>query len=81
MKVDRSLTLLLVVVALLLAANLVQPIMSPTAVHAEDYEGVDSQITGSGMTAWVLRGNEVFYLKFEQQFESIRVYGPEELED
>ena len=81
MKIEKSVKFLLVLIALLLAANLVQPIVTPSSVYADDKESPDAAITGAGTTAWVLRGNQVFYMKFEQQFESIRVYGPEDLEE
>ena len=38
-------------------------------------------ITGTGNVAWILKGNQIYYVTFEKQFESIRIYGPEEIEE
>ena len=37
-------------------------------------------LTGTGANAWLVKGSTVYYLKWENQFESIRIYGPEEIE-
>lgn len=73
---------LLLVVAVLLAANLIRPLVSPQPAHAEDHAGgSDMALTGTGANAWLVKGNTVYYLKWENQFESIRIYGPEEIEE
>ena len=78
---SRLTQVLLVVVALLLLANLVRPILAPDAVFAqEEKPQVPMALSASGNYAWVLKGNQIYYLKFENQFESIRIYGPEDLE-
>ena len=82
MKGNRYTKVMLTLVALLLAANLLAPLMKPGTAYAEEEKPMPpAMITGSGSIAWVLKGNTVYYLKFEQQFESIRIYGPEELEE
>ena len=82
MKDHKYTKVMLTLVALLLAANLLAPLMNPGPAFAEEEESQpQASITGSGSIAWVLKGNMVYYLKFEQQFESIRIYGPEELEE
>lgn len=81
MSRSKSLQILLVVVAVLLAANLVRPLLSPTPALAIDAPERTVQITGTGTMAWVLRGNDIYYITFEKQFESIRIYGPETIED
>ena len=82
MSSSRLTQILMVVIAILLFANLVRPLMEPaTAFAEEDDRDEVVAITGTGTTAWVLRGNEIYYVKFETQFENIRIYGPEELED
>jgi len=81
MSNSRLTQVLLVIVGILLLANLVRPILAPgTAFADEDEPSSSVAITGSGNVAWVLKGNQVYYLKFETQFEDIRVYGPEDLE-
>lgn len=79
----RTTKLLLALVALLLLANLVQPLFRAEPAMAQDRKEAIEQValTGAGMTAWVLKGNRIYYIQFEKQFESIRVHGPEELED
>ncbi len=80
---QRTTKLLLALVALLLLANLVQPLFYAKPALAQDRAEETEQValTGSGVTAWVLKGNRIYYLQFEKQFESIRIHGPEELED
>ncbi|MBK34611.1 MAG: hypothetical protein CME26_03650 [Gemmatimonadetes bacterium] len=72
---------LLFIVAVLLAANLVQPLFQTVPAHADDHEGGDMALTGSGASAFLVKGSQVYYIKFETQFESIRIYGPEEIEN
>ena len=38
-------------------------------------------LTGTGANAWLVKGNTIYYLKWENQFESIRIYGPEEIDE
>ena len=49
--------------------------------HADDHEGGDMALTGSGASAFLVKGNQAYYMKFETQFETIRIYGPEEIEN
>ncbi len=72
---------LLFVVAVLLAANLVRPLFETTPAYADSHEGGDMALTGSGVSAFLVKNNQVYYIKFETQFESIRIYGPEEIEE
>jgi hypothetical protein len=81
MSLQKWTPFLLLVVAVLLAANLLRPLVTPQPVHAESHEGGDIALTGNGATAWLVKGGMVYYLKWENQFESIRVYGPEEIEE
>jgi hypothetical protein len=80
MSNTRLTNLLMGLVAILLLANLVRPIFEPTVAFADDKEKEEVAIASAGANAWVLKGNKVYYLKFETQYESIRIYGPEELE-
>ncbi len=79
MRSSRLTQVLLFFVGLLLAANLLQPLTEAEPAYAQTASG--GGLTGSGSTAWVVKGSQVYYLKFEQQFESIRIYGPEEIEE
>ncbi len=82
MSSQKITQILLVVVAILLLANLSRPLLSPHPAFAQDdavrHEAVE--MVGSGSTAWILKGNNIYYIKWENQFESVRIYGPEELE-
>ena len=82
MSLQKLTPFLLLVVAVLLAANLVRPLVAPQAAYAQD-DGGSSQmaLTGTGANAWLVKGNTIYYLKWENQFESIRIYGPEEIDD
>lgn len=81
MSNTRLTNLLMGLVAILLLANFVRPIFEPTVAFADDKEKKEEvAIASAGANAWVLKGNKVYYLKFETQYESIRIYGPEELE-
>lgn len=80
MSNSKSLKSLLAVVAVLLIANLVRPLWSPGTAHAQGEETSPSvAITGAGNSAWILKDGNVYYANFERQYESIRIYGPEEL--
>lgn len=81
MSSTRLTNLLMGLVAVLLLANLLRPAFEPTTAFADDHEKAEEiELSGTSNTAWVLKGNKVYYLKFETQYESIRIYGPEELE-
>ena len=81
MSSTRLTNLLMGVVAVLLLANLLRPAFEPTTAFADNHAQEETTaITGSSANAWVLKGNKVYYIKFETQYESIRIYGPEELE-
>ncbi|MDA0709519.1 MAG: hypothetical protein O3B73_04830 [bacterium] len=81
MSSSRSTSIFLGLIAILLLANLLRPAIEPTTAFAEDRVTAESvALTGTGANAWILKGNKVYYIKFEQQYESIRIYGPEELE-
>ena len=81
MSRSKSVQVLLIVVAVLLAANLVRPLLSATPAIASDPPAESLTITGTGNVAWVLKGTSVYYIPFEKQFESLRIYGPETIED
>lgn len=82
MSNNRTLKVLLVLVALLLAANLVRPLLRPVHLYAQDKAPQEAvAISGSGATVWVLKGKKIYYISFDRQFESIEVIGPKELED
>ncbi len=80
MSNSKSLKTLLVVVAFLLIANLVRPLWSPGTAHAQDDDAAPGvAITGAGYSAWIVKGGNVYYAVYEKEYESIRIYGPEEL--
>lgn len=80
MSNSKSIKALLVVVAFLLVANLVRPLWSPGTAHAQsDGEAPAVAITGAGTSAWILKDSNLYYAVYEKQYESIRIYGPEEL--
>ena len=77
----RKLTpFLLLVVAVRLTANLIRPLVTPQTAHAQSQSG-EIALSGTGANAWLVKDGMVYYLKWENQFESIRIYGPEEIED
>ena len=78
---NKTIQVLLVLVVVLLVANLVRPVLQPTPVSAEAPPSATMAITGTGNVAWILKGNQIYYVTFEKQFESIRIYGPEEIEE
>ena len=82
MASQRYTKVLFALVLILLVANLFAPLMKPGSAYAEEEKGEpQAAISGSGTSAWIVKGNMVYYLKFEQKFESIRIVGPEELEE
>ena len=78
---SKTLKALLVLVSFLLALNLARPLLEPGVAYADKEPPAQqpTAISGSGATAWVLQGNKVYYLQFQTNYESIRIYGPEEL--
>jgi len=82
MSSKRVTNLLMGLVAFLLLANLARPLFEPTHAFADNHEAKSEnvELSGTSTTAWVLKGNKIYYIKFENQYESIRIYGPEELE-
>ena len=81
MSLQKMTPFLLLVVAVLLAANLVSPLFTPQPAHADSHSTGEMALSGTGANAWLVKGNTVYYLKWENQFESIRIYGPEEIEE
>ena len=80
MSNSKSIKSLLVVVAFLLIANLIRPLWTPGTAHAQDEgEAANIDITGAGTTAWIIKDSNLYYAVYEKQYESIRIYGPEEL--
>ncbi len=79
---DRFVKVMLVVIALLLAANLVQENVTIRPVFAasssEPPSGAPASIASSGSTVWILVGNYLFYAKVDQ-YNRIEVFGPEKL--
>ena len=80
MSFQKLTPFLLLVVAVLLAANLIRPLVTAQPAHAQT-AGSNMALTGTGANAWLVKGSTVYYLKWENQFESIRIYGPEEIEE
>ncbi len=81
MSNQKTSTVLMAIIAILLLANLVRPLLDPATAFAQsDSDNEHVVMTGSGMNAWILKNNEIYFIKFENQYETIRIYGPEELE-
>ena len=80
MSNSKSIKSLLVVVAFLLIANLIRPLWTPGTAHAQDEGAAPGvAITGAGNSAWIVKDSYLYYAVYEKQYESIRIYGPEEL--
>ena len=79
---DRFGKVMLVVIALLLAANLLQENVTVKPVFAasspEPPPGTPASLSSSGSTVWVLVGSYLFYAKVDQ-YNRIEVSGPEKL--
>jgi len=79
---DRFVKVMLVVIALLLAADLIQENVTVRPVFAasssEPPAGAPASISSSGSTVWVLVGSYLFYAKVDQ-YNRIEVFGPEKL--
>ncbi len=81
MSFQKLTPFLLLVVAVLLAANLIRPLVTAQPAHAQAAKTGTMALSGTGANAWLVKGSTVYYLKWENQFESIRIYGPEEIEE
>ena len=52
----------------------------PASVFAQDEEELEpAMIGGSGVTTWILKGNKIYYLKWDREFEQAQIYGPQEI--
>ena len=52
----------------------------PASVFAQDEEVPEpAMIGGSGVTSWILKGNKIYYLKWDREFEQAQIYGPQEI--
>lgn len=80
MSTSRTTNVLLVLVAILLVANLLQPLARPDAAWAEDSKPVYRELAAAGNAAWILKDDMVYYVTFETDFDAIKVYRPEKLD-
>ena len=71
---------LLAIVAILLMANLIHPLVEPGPAYADEEKPVHAELEASGNTAWVLKGNSIYYITFETDFDAIKGYRPEKLD-
>ena len=50
------------------------PLSKPTSVFALDEEVPEpAMIGGSGVTSWILKGNKLYYLKWDREFEQEQI--------
>ena len=80
MRSSRTTNILLAVVAVLLMANLLRPLLEPAEAHAEDSGAAPAQMAAAGSAVWVLKGNQLYYATFEQDFDAIKIHHPEKLD-
>ena len=77
---SRTTNVLLAIVAILLMANLIRPLVEPGPAYADEEEPVHAELAAAGNAAWVLKGNFIYYVTFETDFDAIKVYRPEKLD-
>lgn len=54
----------------------------PAFVVAQDEGAIESAMMGgSGVAPWILKGNKIYYLKWDREFEQAQIYGPRELDN
>jgi hypothetical protein len=78
---DRFVKVMLVLIALLLAANLVKENVTVKPVFAAPAESggtPPAAISGGGTTTWIVIGNQLFYAKVDN-YNRIEIFGPERL--
>lgn len=78
---DRFVKVMLVIIVLLLAANLVKEnvIIKPVfAASTEPGPMPPAAISGTGATAWIMIGSQLFYAKVDN-YNRIEIFGPERL--
>ncbi len=79
---DRFVKVMLVLIAVLLFANLVQDLVTikpAFAATSESSSELNGQISGTGSAAWVLFGSQIFYVKFNTKYKELDITGPETL--
>ncbi len=71
----KSIRTLLICIALLLIANLVRPLLEPgTAFAAKEEQHEEETLAIPGGTGWVIKGDTVYYLKYDRQSDRIWTY-------
>ena len=71
MYTHRSTRVLLVLIAFLLAANLVRPLLQPGTAFADKDEQQAKVIGFPGTSGWVIKENMVYYLKYDRQSDRV----------
>jgi hypothetical protein len=81
MSSTRITNFLLLIVAILLTANLLRPMLAPATAHADDETATEefTAITGAGRTCWILKGNKVYYILADNEGYIKHINRPEEL--
>ena len=81
MSSNRITNFLLLIVAILLTANLVRPMLLPSTAHADDdkEKAEFTAITGAGRACWILKDNKVYYITADNEGYIKHINRPEEL--
>ena len=80
MQSSRTTHVLLAIVAVLLMANFLRPLFQPRDAHAQQSEAAQTHMAAAGAAVWVLKGNQLYYATFQQDFDAIKIHRPEKLD-
>lgn len=81
MSPQRLTHALMGLIAILLLANLVRPIFEPVAAFAQRESDSETAIlSGSGPVAWIVKNNQIYYVRWDANFKKIQIEGPKRLD-
>ena len=81
MSTQRLTHTLMGLIAILLLANLIRPIFEPVTAFAQSEDRPETAIiSGSGSVAWILKNNQIYYVRWDSNFRKIQIEGPRELD-
>lgn len=81
MSNQRLTQFLLSLVALLLLATLLKPLLEPVTAFAQgEAKPAPPIMVGYGTTAWIYKNNQLYYVRWDTNFRKVQIEGPKELD-
>lgn len=81
MSTQRLTHMLMGLIAILLLANLIRPIFEPVTAFAQHEAKPETAIiSGSGSVTWIVKNDQIYYVKWDPNFKKIQIEGPHKLD-